>query len=293
MKKLFISIAAMAAICAAANAQEAFKHLSIGVGIGTTGAELELAMPVLTDHLVLKAGANLPNASASFNADMDISSFSSTINGYVSNANNYIAQLPGETAKLLSLPESTPVSVQGTVRLTAFRAMLEYYPFKTSGFHVTAGVYVGNSQALALDATATELWDVYSADKQVAEYYAGKYPQYAQQIGQIPDLVASIDGKTYQIKSPGNVNLGISIAKARPYLGLGFGRSVPDNRVGFQFDLGAAYLGKLAISSTNEVNYVDTAPKITFGDSTEQITKFISKPVFYPVITFKLTIKLF
>lgn len=40
------------------------------------------------------------------------------------------------------------------------------------------------------------------------------------------------------------VNGGVKVKNFRPYLGLGFGRLIPKNRLGIRFELGAQFQGK-------------------------------------------------
>lgn len=294
MRKLFVSVIVFIAFCASASSQEAFKHLSAGVDVGTTGVGLELALPVVTDHLVIKAGGNLPNFSASATATYDMSSFSSRINEYVVQANNYLTQVHGETTQFAQLPNNTLVEASARIYFASFRAILEYYPSKNSGFHISAGVYVGSNQVLAADGCAVDLWNSYSIDKAISDEMCSKYDDFEEIVGGIPDLAANINGKTYQIKDPGNVNLGLSVWKARPYFGIGFGKSVPDTRCGFQFDLGAIYLGRPSFTSTNEVAYQPDLPSLNFDNSgINAVMNTMAKYAFWPVVNFRFILRIF
>ena len=82
----------------------------------------------------------------------------------------------------------------------------------------------------------------------------------------------------------GNAEATLKVNGFRPYLGIGFGHSVPKNRIGFQFDLGVQFWG---------------SPKVYVQDKqlTEQSTngedggviKTISKVSVYPCMSFRLT----
>ena len=283
MKKLLVIAAALSISAGAANAQDAFKHLSVGLEIGTTGAGVELALPVVTDHLVLKAGYNFPNANLNVSTNLNISEFSSDINDFVNDANDILADL-GETDRLLTLPNTTKVDVNGSVNLGSFKAMLEYYPSKKSSFHITAGVYVGGKDNLiSAGCDFSEVWNVYQADVAVANKYASELEDAG--AGSIPDPKFSLNGKSYQLKN--SVDAGIKIAKARPYLGIGFGRSIPETHFGFQFDLGVWYHGKPEISSSNEIKY-----DASYVDFDLDLSK-MEKICVYPQLSFRLIYRIF
>lgn len=280
MKKLSISIALTLAICLPATAQEAFKHLSIGVEAGTTILGVHLAMPVVDDFLVLKAGMTFPNFSVAYSDVVQLPGFISGVNEYVNKANLFLSEYLRETTQLIPVPASSSLEASAQLNMTMFKAILEFYPIKTSGFHVSAGLYIGGRNLANADAVAADLWEVYETDAIISKRMSEQYPEYKEQIGTIPDLTATIDGKTYKITSPGNVNIGVSLASVRPYLGIGFGRSVPDSRIEVQFDLGGICMLNSKISSTNEV------PSVQEVDSKTNVTV-------YPVLNLGLVLRIF
>lgn len=293
MKKPFVLALILMLNASAANSQEAFRHLSVGLDVATTGIGLELAMPVISDHLVLAAGYNFGNFNFNLNENttLDMTDFSGNINQYVDKANQYLSQIPGESAKLTQLPNSTRIQGNGKVRLGTIKAILEYYPSKKSNFHINAGVYFGNNDIFSGDAKLTDYWNVYSADIATAKAMAEKHPEFKSQVGNIPELKATVSGRTFEIKDPGNINLGLEVAKVRPYLGIGFGRSIPQTHFGFQFDLGAIYTGKMHIISANEVGGTSS---ITINDKeVEKYMKMVEKICIYPQMSFRLIYRFF
>ena len=83
------------------------------------------------------------------------------------------------------------------------------------------------------------------------------------------------------------------VAKVRPYLGLGFGRSMPNKHLGFQFDLGLWYHGKVSLSSANQVEFNPDAPDLTPkmpGLEKDKVEKML---MFYPHVAFRLIYKIF
>ena len=286
IKKLFVIAAMLLMAASASNAQEAFKHLSIGLEAGTTGAGVELALPVVTDHLILKAGYNFPNIKFSANPKVDLSAFSSEINDYVNEAQFYLDMLPDKD-KLQTMPSSTNVSTDAKINLGTAKAMLEYYPSKKSSFHITAGVYVGTSSQLAtFDCAIPELWSIYEADVAIVNKPANKAALSAAGVEDIPEAKFSMEGKSYKI-TDGTLNAGIKIAKARPYLGIGFGRSVPKKHCACQVDLGVWYHGKPQIESKNQVTYSASDPDLGIDISV------LGKAVIYPQLSVRFIYRIF
>ncbi|MCQ2181868.1 MAG: hypothetical protein MJY89_00460 [Bacteroidales bacterium] len=289
MKKFLVSIAFIAAVCLNLGAQEAFKHLSAGIELGTAGIGAELNLPVVTNHLVLKAGATFPNLSIqSSSPSFNFTSLSKGINDYVALANQYLSKVPGSPL-MTSLPDKEKLDVDASVNIVSFKAILEYYPSKKSGFHISAGIYLGNDQFLAANAKAPGLWNVYEGNARIAD----NHPELVEKIGKFPDFVAEVEGKQYVVTN-GNLNLGISFPKVRPYFGIGFGKSVPETRCGFQFDLGTVYLGRPDITSTNRV-LSGIAGKVLEVSSPEasKVMDTVAKFTFYPVMNFRFIIRIF
>lgn len=291
MKKLFLIASALLIFAQAANAQESFKHLSLGLDVATTGIGLQVAVPVVTDHLVLTAGYNYANFSTKQkNNVLEMTDVSSTINQYVNKANTYLGQIPGETRRLDQVPNSANTNWDAKLKMGTFKAILEYYPTKKSSFHINAGIYVGGNNIINANASMPEYWNTYNKDVTVAKNVAADHPEYSSVIGQIPELKATINNRTFEIKD-GTLNLGLNEAKVRPYLGFGFGRSFPKSHFGFQFDCGAMYTGKLKIVSTNEVG--GTSSIIINDEDIKKVINTIEKICIYPQMSFRLIYKIF
>jgi len=293
MKRLLICLFAAMTVTLPVTAQKVFKHLSVSAEIGTTGYGINLAMPVYKDYLVVKVGATFPNLVKTYSTDFNITLLSNHVNQYVDEANDYLYKIHGEKPSLIHLPTSTSLEATGRINISTFKAILEYYPIKTSGFHISAGFYWGNRRLVSADAVASDLWDVYETDVDIVKEMGEKYPDYSEIIGKIPDLSANIKGKTYKITSPGNVNLSIESVKIRPYLGIGFGRSVPDSRIDFQFDLGGLFLLDPGFVSGNEVPYQKKVDLTIKGSALSDMMNFLRDYAIYPVLNIGIVVKLF
>lgn len=226
-----------------------FNHLSVGISLGTTGIGIDAAMPIC-DYVQVRAGVDfMPNIKA--NTDLDID----------------VPNVPGYT-----IPES--IEVEGKVGFTNGKILFDVYPFKKSSFHVTAGAYFGSSKVIkAYNKEDGILQDVANFNNDVEQ---GLYPG-QEKIGVVlGDYLLEPD-------DDGNVNAHIKTAAFKPYLGIGFGRAVPKNRISCMFDLGVQFWGTPKVYCNDH----RLTEKDVDGDD-GGIMKVISKVTVYPVINFRL-----
>ena len=81
-------------------------------------------------------------------------------------------------------------------------------------------------------------------------------PEYAGKAGIDLSKTGSSVMAKYTIVSDaqGNIDAKVKVNGFKPYIGIGFGRAVPRNRVGVQFDLGVQFWGKPELQ-TNVMYY--------------------------------------
>ena len=296
MKNLekFILVAVFAAISSGASAQESFKHLSVGLEVGTTGAGLQLALPVVTDHLVLTAGYNFP--SIGWNSTMSIPT--SDLRDGVDKFNSSLSSAGLSDRIQNRFGSSTDATVKANVNLGRAKMMLEYYPSKKSSFHITAGFYAGGADFISADLSSTQAFmsDVKATQSEIKALQQ-KYSDYEEvrsyNLESIEDLKISASGKSYQLKEKdgcAQISASIRTAKVLPYLGIGIGRSFPDGHFGVQGDLGVAYHGKPSLYSPNEVAY-DSAAQVLSG--LEDALEIVEKVCVYPQLSVRLVYKIF
>lgn len=296
MKKILLLIAISIASASLAIAQETFKNLAVGLEVGSTGFGFELSMPVVDDHLIVKAGYNfapIPNIKGA--------------NIETAGLNNSVAKL-NQIAGLIDKSINTkfsPNPINVNAHFDCVKLLLEYYPFESSSFHLILGAFFGTSNNLAtfnvsanaqtwkeFNSIKSEIEAVKEAGKKLADAVPEKHKE------QLPDFVignpaVTIGGRTFEFRDKGNTGTIPGSFKAnvvRPYFGLGFGRSVPRTNFGFQIDFGAWYHGKLSVASSNEVKSSNTAYTLT-NDTT--IWDKVSKFQFLPQLALRLTYKLF
>jgi hypothetical protein len=112
--------------------------------------------------------------------------------------------------------KTTPytVKLKAEAKLLNGHAFVDFFPFPSAfPFHVTAGVFAGAPKIITVSGTPGEGEKI--------------------EIGDI----------TIDPGEGGKVKAALKVNTVKPYLGLGFGRSVPRSRVGFKCELGAIYQG--------------------------------------------------
>ena len=273
MKKLFVIASALFLFIGNVSAQEdnnLFTHLSAGVGIGTTGVELQVAAPI-TDMFAVRAGYSfMPKFKYSKAIDLK----------------NNDGTVPGAFI-------SPEVELEGKLKMGDFKLMFDYYPFKSSSFHATAGFYVGSSTLVEVNNTKPFMKDGYkgNAGIELGDPTKGAEQRY-----------------TMFTDQNGDVKAEMKVNNFKPYLGVGFGRPVPKGRVGVQFDLGVQFWGKPEVWAN--MNYVDrtTGEVVTRYEKVKKnriinekkdyqdlkdALKTIEKIGVYPVLTLRINGRIF
>lgn len=124
------------------------------------------------------------------------------------------------------------------------RILVDYYPWsKKSSFHVTIGFFAGGRNVVKQRGNIDPVV-IRTIDK------INNYPELDEDDKFSPSV--TINGTDIYVNElNGHVDASLKINSFKPYLGIGFGRAVPNKRVGVQFDLGVWYHGKWKISSSN------------------------------------------
>lgn len=182
---------------------------------------------------------------------------------------------PGSNSKSFILNDNGKIDVDVKPHITDFKLLFDYYPIEKSSFHVTAGAFIGSSI----------LATVSNSKQFLQQYEWGK---------------AGIQHGEYKIVSDksGNICLDVKGNSFKPYLGVGFGRALPRNRIGVTFDLGVQFWGKPAFYTNVKDDFGDTSyRKLTNQpngnkDLNDYIDK-ISKIVVCPVLSVRLCGRIF
>lgn len=145
MRKFVLSVCVFVSAlisCATVSAQKEmgiFNSLGVGVGVGLTGVDVEVATPI-TPYLALRAGVSImPNFSMTTGVDVDVDVDASTSG--------------------LTIPNE--IDVTGSLKRTTGQVLLNVYPFpRSSSFFIAAGAYFGGSKLVQIEGHSDELRDL-------------------------------------------------------------------------------------------------------------------------------------
>lgn len=278
MKKICIVVALLvAAFSMQAKDNNVLRHLSLSVGVGSTGITGDVGTMV-TNSFGLRAGVDYtPEIKADTWLDLD--AFSPQVEQLAEQYNVSISDLRNQ----FGFPEK--IQVEGTYNSFTSHALVDIYPFSDKGFRFTVGAYFGMGGKKLISAFNKEDGVL----KGVADFNArrGAFANVPAEYGQI---AAKLGEYNVMPDDQGNADAYMQVKKVRPYVGLGFGRAVPKSSINCQFDLGVQFWGH---------------PEVYDGVSGKQLTtegtkgadggllKIISDVSVFPVLTLRLCGRIF
>lgn len=211
MKKLMMMAVILLAGVGSVMAQSDYKrgifnHVGLNVGAGTEGISVGVAAPV-TNFLEVEAGVNImPSFKLSGDLDVDVSTSS-------------LPQLPNVT-----YPTGATIHAEGSFDRTTFNVKANLYPFGGgSKFFIAAGLSIGGEKIAEVTGSCDELRDF-------SNRYLKDNPNLESQFRKA--ISANLGGYNLELDENYNLQGDIRCKNVRPYLGLGFGRLVPKNRIG-------------------------------------------------------------
>ncbi len=264
MKRIILSLAVTLCTTMAANAQLGLRilnHLSVGANAGTMGIGADVAMP-LTRFVDIEAGFTImPKIAFSTNVGLNSSELPD------------IGQYKG--------PDS--FGIKGETKLVNGKLIFNVMPipvFRT--FHIGVGAYFGNGNILNVyNREDGALKDIVYTNNLIREYNS-THPDN-------PQKLYGLEVGNYLLEPDenGNVNASVAVKKFKPYVGIGFGKAVPNRRLGFKCDLGCVFWGSPSLTC----NGVDLT-KEDFNGGGSAI-KAITKIKVYPVLNLRLCGRIF
>ena len=264
MKRIILSLAVTFCSAMAANAQLGLRilnHLSVGANAGTMGLGADVAMP-LTRFVDIEAGFTImPKISFKTNVDL-----------------NY-GELPG----IEQYKGPNRFGITGKTKLVNGKLIFNVMPipvFRT--FHIGVGAYFGNGNILNVyNSEDGALEGVVHANNLIREYNS-LHPD-------SPQKLYGLEVGNYLLEpdEDGNVNASVAVKKFKPYVGIGFGKAVPNRRIGFKCDLGCVFWGSPSLTC----NGVDLTKEDFSGGGSA--IKAITKIRVYPVLNFRLCGRIF
>ena len=253
-KRLFFLAAALWLSLGSAFAQSdiygVFNRIGLNAGVSTEGITVGIATPI-TPYLELGFDANfMPGFKV--NGDVNI------------DAEPIVIPKPGGSDTYTF----SKVKLEGNFNRTIFNARLSVYPFgERAAFFIASGLSFGGEKIAKLSGHSDEVARLYQ-----------EHPEYS-------GLIAAEIGK-YEIviDHQGNVEGDVRVKSVRPYVGLGYGRLVPKNRVGFRVEAGCQFMGKMKVYQ----NGVEM-PDILSSAADDDLSKIIDKWSIYPVLRLTIT----
>ncbi len=257
-----------------------FHHLSTAIEIGTFGVGIQLATP-LSERFALRAGYLFiptfePNTTASFEIN-DVERMNNIINDpqYHKVKDELIQK--GLPTNAYDLPRST--TAYGEFGLSNGKILLDFFPIRNHSFHITAGVYIGKSR----------LVKAHGGIPDVIADVDGVLDKYKDELGYTYDNSLTFGGTEFEPRELRYISVQGEVNAVKPYLGIGFGRPIPNRRIGVQVEIGAIYMGKMTIVGNTQKLTDAIYNELRANDS----EKYLSYASIYPMISFKLVGKLF
>ena len=266
MKKLFVIALVAFSASQSLRAQDDiefgyFNHMSVGVSVGTDGIGFDLAAPI-SDYAAVRGGFSF----------MPTIKVDKTIH-FTRDVNTYYQD----------------IKVQGKSKIFDGKLLVDFYPFKTSSFHLTAGAFFGGEEFGNIVNKSPIL-------KHPSDY------------GTLGLIVGTAPKPEYEVITDmnGNAKIKLKANGFKPYVGIGFGRAVQKNsKFGVSFDMGVKFWGKPGVyakardfnnpaakwEENHHFRYED------LGDDDDKDLKdafeTIEKITVYPVLNLRLTYRLF
>ena len=239
-----------------------FNHLSAGVSVGTDGIGLEVASPI-TNFLSVRLGYSFLPIKYTGNFDFD-------------SDEAFLRKEDGSGYY-------DNVDVEGKLHMGDLKLLFDLYPSKKSSFRFTAGAYIGNSKLVTAKST----------NEFINKRYWGNSG---------PELGKGLKNYTIVSDENGVINADLKTNSFKPYLGIGFGRAIPKNRLSVSFDLGVQFWGTPSLWTNIDINGDPRYRKIekdrilSDQDWVEDLKDgldIMEKVIAYPVLSLRLNGRIF
>lgn len=290
-----------------------FNHLAIGIGFGTEGASLDLALPI-GHYVQLRAGMSyLP--SIKLTKHFDASQTGSTGTSNFDSITSILHDITG-------LQFDEQIDMKATTQLWNGKILVDVFPFKKKNWFFSAGLYFGPKQVMHIENAAEDMGtlialstfnNIYNiveeavANDNPAQLFGGisLTPQMMDQIMSIGRLGIAVGtykqtteshqaGDIYNMvpDENGMIKLDIRSNVVRPYVGFGYRTAISrDKRSFFSVDAGILCWGTLKMithDGTNLIKEVDvTNPML------KQYTDVVNHMKVYPAINIRFTRQIF
>lgn len=235
------------------------KRIGVGVGVGTEGIGLDASVS-LTKWCSARVGLNIMPKVLKITQDFDGGELGTV-------------DYRGQTISL-----TQPIEAEASFSRTYVDVKFDLYPFaNASSFFICAGFSFGGNKLIKIKGHSDEAQGIIESIQTVESN------DWYQNLPDDEKFGIDIDEYRIPINGNGDVTGGMKVSGFRPYLGLGFGRLIPKNRLGFRFELGAQFQGKPKIYADG-VDLDKTLDEEVKND----ISDIMDYLKVYPVIKFSL-----
>lgn len=249
---LFSALFGTTSLFAQRDGVEPFKNLSVGLNIGILSGVGIDAGTYVSDHVGLRVGFSY----------LKTPSFDNDFDAWV------------EEGQHANYNYEATVKANARVNLSTFKVLADYYPNKKWPFHVTGGFYIGASNIVTVDAYADDI-------KVDGKTYKRE---------NIKNWYIDLDDTRIKAKD-GKVDAAITTWSVKPYVGIGFGNTVPmKHRVGVMGELGVMFHGKPKITSKADP---DIMTHVAEADESDEFFDVMHKIVGIPVLSIRICGRIF
>jgi hypothetical protein len=272
MKRLFITslVALFTLGVSAQDNMEPFKHLGVGVEAGLHGFGVDVSMPVVKG-LVVKAGYNFVPSGDLFSTQFEIDT-----QDLKEAQEQYDALMHFQN----KFGDEAIIDAGLQLGISNIKLLLNWYPFQSSSLYLAGGFYYtpGNKSFITVHGQTTP--NDWAALQELREKTGDDSYEIALEIADQKYPVIEKDGCGY-------MQGDFKMDPLKYYLGLGFGRSVPNHRVGLQFELGTMiYTNAKFYLQDKEVPMADAAEQL--GDAAKTAIGYLEKFPIYPQLAIRL-----
>ena len=286
-------VAALVMIClgaAKAGAQEresvAFKHMGVGVSVGTTALGVNVSA-TLTPYLDMRAGINVwPMFKIGHILHFKTEETEREPGYILQHLDEVNAKLEEGQKVVPNIEDVMDVDMRVLPKLTAGHVLVDFYPFPShSSFHLSAGAHIGTGTVVNVHnrydgiLKPITMWNNAMVNPEVQPL--------VEQYG-LRRIGVAIGEYFIMPDEDGNINAKIKVSGFRPYLGLGFGRAVPRKTIGCQFDLGVQFWGSPKVYVNGEELKANRA-----GERLDDVLSIVSRIKVFPVLNFRLVGRIF
>lgn len=311
MKKIIFSIAVLCSAFLSSNAQKvsAFEHLDLGITAGTTGIGVELATPINNQFRIRAGFSVIPEFDAKMNFGIEGKRKDEDGNWVTTKFESMASKFQDFTG----LEINDNVDMIGNPNFYNGNVLVDFYPIKHNGFHITAGFYIGSSKIATACNSLEDMASLLGVTmyNNMYDKVQAREPIYGEDIYLSPELEDKFlnngrlgihigdkvnSGEPYMMEPDENstVRANIFVNSFKPYLGVGYEGLISKKKDGIRIAVNG---GVMFWGGTPEIithDGTDLAKDVeNIGGKVGDYVSFIKTLKVYPVVNLKISFRLF